>query len=302
MTQPGKDLHELGKLPPKIRELLWGKWLQTSTLALLFGGRGLGKTYVALDVACAIVRGTYFLGQHGIGGITDVGVADGEMGSLDLYTRIKQTAPGIRPTAIRILSFDQFEDSLLPALSTPRGQAIYDAAFRQCSLIIVDNLLTCDYPAHPRDDEFSRWVRIQQWAIRQREAGKCVLFIHHENKGGMQSGTQQKENVVDTVMRLSQEGLPQDLDGFRAKLSFTKSRHFTFPDTQPLFVERNSNQWVWSSWKDRLAKDVEDMQAAGCKDREICERLRIDGFELKRLKRAIPAAPVGQVNLEEYGL
>ena len=81
-------------LPP--RELLLDPLISTQTLALLYGPRGLGKTFVALGIAWAAASGGSFLGWRGSGGCRVV-YLDGEMAALDIQKGAsKASSTGLR--------------------------------------------------------------------------------------------------------------------------------------------------------------------------------------------------------------
>lgn len=47
------------ELPPK--ELIMSPWLPLRGIAMVYAPRGIGKTFFALEVACAVAKGTAFL-------------------------------------------------------------------------------------------------------------------------------------------------------------------------------------------------------------------------------------------------
>src|SRR5690242_1239838 len=86
------------ELPPRVPIL--APILSTKSLALLYGPRGLGKTFVALGIARAAAAGESFLGwqsqrPHRVTYI------DGEMAAVDIQHRLAQFGPA--PPALRFL-------------------------------------------------------------------------------------------------------------------------------------------------------------------------------------------------------
>src|SRR3954471_7732366 len=70
------------------RELILDPILATDSLALLYGPRGLGKTFVALGIAWAVAGGGSFLGWTA-DRPRKVLYIDGEMAAIDLQARLR---------------------------------------------------------------------------------------------------------------------------------------------------------------------------------------------------------------------
>src|SRR6185437_13824590 len=77
-------------LPP--RELLLDPLISTQTLALLYGPRGIGKTFVALGIAWAAASGGSFLGWRARQP-RRVLYVDGEMAAVDMRQRLAALGP-----------------------------------------------------------------------------------------------------------------------------------------------------------------------------------------------------------------
>lgn len=79
------------EIPPK--ELLMSPWLPQRGIAMIYAPRGIGKTFLALEVAIAVATGTDFLNwkTNKAGKVLYI---DGEMGGNDLQPRIKKLLRG----------------------------------------------------------------------------------------------------------------------------------------------------------------------------------------------------------------
>ena len=134
------------------------------------------------------------------------------------------------PPREMLLASDLCEQGI-PDLSTKEGQDLLAPHIGDAELIVVDNLSTICRSG--KENESESWGCVQAWALEQRRAGRSVLFIHHAGKGGEQRGTSKREDVMDSVIKLS---LPEDYypsDGARFVVAFTKSRGFHGPDADP---------------------------------------------------------------------
>jgi hypothetical protein len=158
-------------------------------------------------------------------------------------------------------------------------------ATKDAELIIVDNLSTVCRSV--RENEADSWGPVQEWALRQRAAGKSVLLVHHAGKGGAPRGTSRKEDVLDTVISLRR---PIDYDashGARFEVHFTKSRGF-FGDAARSFEARlQDGRWAIGEIK---CADTDESVAAlkgqGLSIRQIAERLDIPKSTVERKLKA----------------
>ena len=65
---------------------------------------------------------------------------------------------------------------------------------------------------------------VQEWILQLRRRGISVLIVHHAGKGGDQRGTSAKEDVLDTVIKLSR---PDDYNPMARSTYNTKAWKFT---------------------------------------------------------------------------
>ena len=241
VTLTGAELLQK-EFPP--REMILSPWLPSQGLAMIYAERGIGKTWVALNIAYAVASAGSFLRWRAPGPHT-VAYVDGEMPASDLQSRfagIVEESPAEAPEGgLRFIAADLQPDGL-PDLSDPAGQAFYDKAISGAKLIIVDNLSTVCRSL--RENEADSWGPVQAWCLRQRAAGRSVMLVHHAGKSGGQRGTSRKEDVLDSVISLRR---PPDYDaaqGARFEIHFTKSRGF-YGDHAAAFEARLSDgKWT----------------------------------------------------------
>jgi hypothetical protein len=121
-------------------------------------------------------------------------------------------------------------------------------------LIIIDNISTLVRSG--KENEAESWLPVQGWALKQRRAGRCVLFIHHAGKGGLQRGTSRREDVLDTVIGLKRPGDYRSEQGARFEVHFEKARGFYGADAQP-FEARYETRDGAGLWTRTEIADVE---------------------------------------------
>lgn len=262
------------QFPP--RDFLLSPWLPSKGLAMIFAERGIGKTWVALNIAHATAGGGGFL-RWDAPLARRVVYIDGEMPASALKDRYAAIVTAVAFDApednFRLIAADLQPDGL-PDLADPDSQRFYDAAIADADLIVVDNLSTVCRAL--RENEADSWGPVQAWCLRQRATGKSVLLIHHAGKGGGQRGTSRKEDVLDSVVSLKR---PIDYDasqGARFEVHFTKSRGFFGDAAAPFEARLSDGQWQTGEIVvDDSADAIRNMKAGGATVREIADRLGI---------------------------
>lgn len=268
--------------PP--RKLLLSPWLPEKGLGMIVASRGIGKTWLALNVGLAVATGGEFLGWQAREA-RRVLYLDGEMPMPDLQARFcKILADGGRdlpaPDYFRMVASD-LQERGIPSLATAEGQAFIDLDARAADLIVVDNIATL--AGTGGENESDAWRPVQEWALRQRAAGRSVLFVHHANKNGGQRGTSAREDVLDTVISLTRPPGYDASMGARFECHFTKSRGFYGPDAEPFEAKFDGDRW--STGPIQAGDDISDLKAlqkAGMSVRQIADRAGISKSAVAR--------------------
>ena len=240
-------------LPP--RETILSPWLPTKGLAMLYAPRGVGKTHIGLGVAYSAASGGRFL-RWNAPKPRKVLVVDGEMPKVALQERaaalvaaFDQAPPG--EDFFRMIAADHEEDGI-PDLATVEGQKALSRVMGDAELIVLDNISTLCRSG--RENEGESWGSVQEFALRLRREGRTVLFIHHAGKGGAQRGTSRREDVLDTVVKLSRPEGYQPSEGARFVVEFEKARGFTGKDADPFEASLDPATGEWST------RDLEDVR------------------------------------------
>lgn len=242
-------------------------------LVMLFADRGTGKTFVGFHVAYAVASGGHVFRWHA-DKPRRVLYLDGEMPLAAVQQRfadlvaVADTEPD--DDFLRIVTPDLQGDFLMPNLATEEGQARLEPYLAGVELVVVDNLATLARTGRSNDED--HWLPVQEWILRLRRRGMSVLLIHHASKNGSQRGTAAKEDVLDTVIRLTR---PRDYEaeqGARFEVTLTKARGLCGEDAEPFEAALvNGCQWTVRSVEDALSDQVRALAADGLTMRELAE-------------------------------
>jgi putative DNA primase/helicase len=281
--------------PP--REMMLAPIIPMKGLAMLYGPRGLGKTYVAMGIAYAVASGGAFL-KWQAPMARRVLYIDGEMPAATMQERVAllATGPGPEPepSMLRFLLADLHDDPL-PDLGTEDGQAALEQQWgeKPPDLLILDNLSSL--ASVMRDNDAESWSPMQAWLLRMRRRGISVLFVHHAGKGGQQRGTSRREDVLDTVMALRRPSDYSPSQGARFEVHFEKTRGVVGEDAEPFEArlqtsERGELAWIWESHKDALFARARGLFEDGISVRDVAEELGISKSAAGRLHKRVQAA------------
>lgn len=238
------------ELPP-IDPLLT-PWLGKQSLNMVYAWRGVGKTHFALNLAYAVASGGEFLGWQAPEP-NGVLYLDGEMPGGAMQSRLASIIAShpseCDPAKFRIVTPD-LQSSFMPDLATTEGQeAIEEQITTDTALIIVDNLSSL-VRRGGRENDAESWLNVGEWAMYQRSRGRSVLFIHHSGKDGRQRGTSKREDILDSVVRLSRPSDYENTQGARFVIEFEKDRHNTAG--QPFEAQLQGDEHGQQVWTTKL--------------------------------------------------
>jgi len=191
------------------------------SLALLYGPRGIGKSFLALGIAWAAAMGDRFL-TWSANGRHRVLYIDGELTGADLQQRLAALGPP--PPTLHFLSAG-LQYRALPDLDydgdpemawEPRLETGYLP-----ELLVVDSLSSVIGETLKGAE---RWDKARRWLLRMRAMGMAVLVVHHSARGGAPRGPSHREDVFDLVMGLRPPAGYRPRDGLRFELHYEKAR------------------------------------------------------------------------------
>lgn len=277
------------EFPP--REHILEPIIPTQGLVMAYGPRGTGKTHFSLGVAYAVASGSAFLGWSAPKP-RGVLFLDGEMPATVIQERLASivSANDKQPDAPLLIVNPDLQELGTPNLSDPMHQAALEGLLEDIELIIVDNLSTLCRGGV--ENEAESWLPVQEWALRQRSAGRSVLFIHHAGKNGGQRGTSRREDVLDTVIALKRPSDYQPEQGACFEVHFEKARGFHGTDAEPFEArlatdEHGRQTWILRSLDDSTFDKIIALHKEGLSQYEIANEVHRHKSRISRyLKKA----------------
>ena len=227
-------------------------WLPEGGNVMVFGPRGIGKTFFQLALATALTTGKP-LWKWECPASVGVLYVDGEM-QLDELRQRTTALMGTPPVA----SLEFLSSQLVYQRCGGKDLILTSDAMRQevvkildarpdIRVLILDNI-SCLFSGINEDSK-QDWEPINAWLIRLRHRGITTVLVHHAGKGGQQRGTSGREDSLDTVVQLARPTGVDAREGCHFELSFTKCRSVTGEDVAPLDVRletvNEQLQWVW---------------------------------------------------------
>ena len=285
------DLHTLALHQFKQREPLLAPWLCTQDLAMIFAGRGIGKTHFALSVAYAVATGGTF-SKWSAPKPAKVLYLDGELAGSVLQKRAAMHMPDVEPALgyFRVFTPDLIPDGVcMPDLSTTDGQAVINRMIEDdTALVIVDNLSA--WCRSGKENDAESWHPIATWMLQLRRRGIAVLLIHHAGKGGTQRGTSKREDLLDVVISLSRPKDYEPKQGAVFVMEFTKGRNLKGDEQDSLEFELGGTDeravWKCSTVEASTFDRVVALANEGLSQTEIATELDLNKSNVSRHMRA----------------
>jgi predicted ATP-dependent serine protease len=232
LTQALLPADSLATAEIKPRENLCGTWFRQGDLGFIFGQRGLGKTWLALDVARALAEGRqigpwpiqksrrvlYVDGEMPLDGIRDRNSAlresDGPLDVLNHEWLFQKTGHVLN------LSDISTQDAILALCEAERFE-----------VLILDNL-SCLFSGMAENDA-DAWERVLPWLLEMRRHKIAVVIVHHSGRAGQHMrGTSKREDAAFWVIRL--DPVSDAMNGQAAFITrFAKHRQGTNEELEP---------------------------------------------------------------------
>jgi putative DNA primase/helicase len=282
------DFAALCAEPARARSLLLGPLLAEASLTLLYGPRGIGKTYLALSIACAIASGGALMHWQAAAPGRVVYV-DGEMPRAALAERIRALAAGIGadPAAghLRLLA-SEGAGHARPELGTRAGRAAIERAIGQADLVVLDSLSVLLRGG--RVNPAQAWFEVEDWLLSLRRRGIAVLLVRNGSPGRFRPGTTRHADVLDTAIALRRPADYDPSEGARFEIHLPKARTLFGAEARP-FEARLVGMDDGLSWSTLAPRDALLVRAArlygeGFSVREVGARLAISRSKAHRLR------------------
>jgi hypothetical protein len=285
-----RSFKALGLAP---KQKILNPWITDPSIVLIYGWRGVGKTFFAMSTLDAITKGEVF-GPWKTEYQVPCLFLDGEMPVQDIDNRLDDSD---RKKPLYIYS-----DAYANSLGLPRAHLAHESwrtkmksilVAKKVKLWAIDNLASL---ASGIDENSKReWDPINGWLLELRFAGISTIMLHHESKEGKQRGTAAREDNIDISIRLK---LPHDYtpeDGARFIAHFEKSRVALedlplIADMEFRLTQNETGQltWEWGSVKKENRRAVLELIGQDMDQKTICDILSLSkGYVSKIRKKAI---------------
>ena len=257
--------------------------LSTKSLALLYGPRGLGKTFFALAIAWAAASGTDFLGWRARRPHRVLYV-DGEMAAVDMQKRLRLLGP---PPPLLDLILADMQSALPPDLGNSDGQARLMESWGHPELVVLDNLSSL---VGFKSGDPDAWKGLQRFLMLQRRFGRAMLLVHHANKRGLQRGTNRREDLLDLVMSMRRPAGYAPREGARFEIHFEKARGLHGDAVDPIEARMEIEapgqaRWSWHTLEDAELERAASLLNDGLSATEMACALgvsRASGYRLRQ--------------------
>jgi len=283
------------QIPKRKRHLAW---LPATGLVMVYGKRGVGKSFFTMSLAVALVTGTPFL-KWDIDEPAGVLLVDGEMALDQLRDRLEGLLPTEPKAPLEICSheivFNKTEKDL--NLGAPEWQAAVNAFLDEhpaIKVVIVDNL-SCLLPNIPEDKRDDWAEKVMPFLVGLRRRGVCTILVHHSGKGGDQRGTSSREDSLDSIIRLVPFADNDATTEAQFIVRFTKARGVYGEDVSDIEARLGEGPdghpaWSWKSIDEsnggRVLALVRDGVTQGS---EIADELDLSKGAVSKIKKRIIA-------------
>lgn len=279
------------KIPERLRHL---PWLPEGGNVMVYGPRGVGKTFLQLGIAVALTTGKD-LWKWACPAPVGVLYVDGEMQLDELRTRTTSLmdSPPIAPlvflTSQLVYQRCGGKDLILTSEAMRQEVVTILDARPDIRVLILDNI-SCLFSGI-REDSKQDWEPINSWLIRLRHRGLATVLVHHAGKGGQQRGTSGREDSLDTVIELAKPASGDAREGCHFELNFKKNRSTTGEVVAPLDVRLETVnerlQWAWKPLEVSMLDRARQEMAEGVQGpTELADLLGITkGYACKLIRK-----------------
>jgi putative DNA primase/helicase len=282
------DVNEFALMALQPRDVVLAPIVPAQGLAMLYGQRGVAKTFVATGIAHAVATGGMFL-RWAAPERRKVLLVDGEMPAIALQERVRLAGMAPQPGYLRLLPMDLQDLGVSINLARDEDQRAIEAEIQDAELLVLDNLSTLVNGGRENDAE--SWSAMQAWLLRLRRQGVSVLLVHHAARGEHARGTSKREDVLDTVIHLKRPSDYHVEEGARFEVHLTKARGVHGEHAAPFEAKLETSDGV-ALWTTRTLVDVEVEQVAeltrgGKTVRDIAGDVGISRSKVNRIQKKL---------------
>ena len=226
--------------------------ISETSITLVVGDRGIGKTIFLMCLCDAVAKGQDFGIWENRLGANKVLYVDGELPQkLNQRNTMQININENFINYCRSYVYENTEDGNL-VLTNPgfRDYLMEFIKMQGIKLVVFDNLSMLAPGINENDKK--DYDDINQYFLSLRSIGVSVIVVHHTGKSGDQRGTKSREDNVDTIIYLRYPHGYKQEDGARFNLSFSKFRGVVddreLIRTRELWYQKNrqnQNQYEW---------------------------------------------------------
>jgi len=292
---PAHELTDVVMLDVTPQEFVLYPILPVKGIGMLYATRGGGKTFFSLEAAYCIAIGAPKCFMWDIPKKRPVVYVDGEMDIQTMQLRMREIAGGHAADGVpekgffRLITPDLCKEHFMPKINTREGQAAIEEHLAPGVVLWLDNLASlCPVS---QEDETGDWIMVQDWLLSLRRKGVTTIFNHHAGKSGAQRGSSVKEDVLNVVISLKHGNGYTPEDELRAEVHLEKVRGKAAVGIQvqpfevTLRTDNERAEWLIRPLRELIEKRAFEMFAADMKPNDVAQDLRLDRFQVYRLKK-----------------
>jgi hypothetical protein len=209
------------------RPSLMGDWFKDGDYGVIFGRRGLGKSWLALGLARALAEGRPF-GPWECPKACRVLYVDGEMSLDDYRERGRALSERSSEGNFKTLSHQEVFNRAQKALClSDIGQQ--DELTRLCEQQGIDVLFldngACLFSGVAENDADDFRDKIEGWLLNLRRRGVAVVLVLHAGRNNAIRGTSKREDAAFWILRLDEANEGERDNGARFITRFVKNRN-----------------------------------------------------------------------------
>ncbi len=209
------------------RPSLMGDWFKAGDYGVVFGRRGLGKSWLAMGLARALAEGRPF-GPWDCPKARRVLYVDGEMSLDDYRERVRALSERSSEGNFKTLSHQEVFNRAQKALClSDMGQQ--DELTRLCEKQGVDVLFldngACLFSGVAENDADDFRDKIEGWLLNLRRRGVAVVLVLHAGRNNAIRGTSKREDAAFWILRLDEANEGERDNGARFLTRFVKNRN-----------------------------------------------------------------------------
>ncbi|MDD5434402.1 MAG: AAA family ATPase [Nitrospira sp.] len=269
-------------------------WMPEGSLVMVYGPRGIGKTFFVLELIKSLACGSPFL-KWLVSRPAGVLFVDGEMSLQDIRKRFTELLNEKTKEPVYFLSHEYFYNKTEKDLNLASPDFQYSLqqfieSHPDVTVIVFDNL-SCLLPGI-REDKRDDWTtQVLPFLLWLRRRGVSVVMIHHSGKSLDQRGTSSREDALDTIIRLDR--IPNaGNEGAEFIIRFTKSRgaygdHVSDIEAK-LTISDGVSTWAWKPLKESTEDRLLALIAEGIDNvTDAAEELEISKGLVSRIKKKL---------------